>query len=86
MKRNNISLSSRIFFYMMVFIVIESILILKKDLPVKLDIYGPYWGEEDYSKNLINKISILHSHALIIGVLTAFTRLFFNAKFICSFF
>ena len=37
-------------------IVIEAILILNKDLPIKLDIYGPYWGDNEYSKNLIKKI------------------------------
>ena len=37
-------------------IVIDAILILSKELPIKLDIYGPYWGDDDYSKNLINKI------------------------------
>ncbi|ABM72589.1 Hypothetical protein P9515_13821 [Prochlorococcus marinus str. MIT 9515] len=37
-------------------IVIEAILMLNKDLPVKLDIYGPYWGEDNYSINLIKKI------------------------------
>tara|TARA_A100000164_G_C21894077_1_gene766935 strand:- start:532 stop:1836 length:1305 start_codon:yes stop_codon:yes gene_type:complete len=37
-------------------IVIDSILNLKKDLPIKLDIYGPYWGDDDYTKNLIKKI------------------------------
>ncbi len=37
-------------------IVIDAILTLSKDLPIKLDIYGPYWGDDDYSKNLIEKI------------------------------
>ena len=37
-------------------IVIDAILLLNKDLPIKLDIYGPYWGDTDYSKNLIKKI------------------------------
>lgn len=37
-------------------IVIDAILTLHKDLPIKLDIYGPYWGDDNYSKNLIEKI------------------------------
>ena len=37
-------------------IIIDAILFLNKDLPIKLDIYGPYWGNDDYSKNLIKKI------------------------------
>ena len=37
-------------------IVIDAILNITKDLPIKLDIYGPYWGEDDYTKNLIKKI------------------------------
>ena len=37
-------------------IVIDAILTLNKNLPIKLDIYGPYWGDDNYSKNLIKKI------------------------------
>ena len=37
-------------------IVIDALLDINKDLPIKLDIYGPYWGEDYYSKKLINKI------------------------------
>ncbi len=39
-------------------IIINAILILNNDLPIKLDIYGPYWGDDDYSKKLIKKIKI----------------------------
>ena len=37
-------------------IVIDAFLNIKKDLPIKLDIYGPYWGNDKYSKKLIKKI------------------------------
>ncbi len=37
-------------------IIIDAILFLNKDLPIQLDIYGPYWGDDSYSKNLIKKI------------------------------
>ena len=38
-------------------IVIDALLILNKDLPIKLDIYGPYWGDDEYSRKLIKKIN-----------------------------
>ena len=38
-------------------IVIDALLNIKRDLPIKLDIFGPYWGEDDYSKNLMKKIN-----------------------------
>ena len=37
-------------------IVINALLMLPKDLPISLDIYGPYWESTKYSKNLMNKI------------------------------
>ena len=37
-------------------IVIDALLNTNKDLPINLDIYGPYWGENDYSKKLMKKI------------------------------
>ncbi len=37
-------------------IVIDALLNINKDLPIKLDIYGPYWGDDDYSKKLMKKI------------------------------
>ena len=29
---------------------------LPKELPIKLDIYGPYWDNKEYSKNLLKNI------------------------------
>ncbi len=37
-------------------IVINALLNISKDLPIKLDIYGPYWGDNDYSKKLMKEI------------------------------
>ncbi len=38
-------------------IVIDALLMMPKDLPISLDIYGPYWDNNHYSKNLITKIN-----------------------------
>ena len=38
-------------------IVIDALLMLQKDLPISLDIYGPYWEDNNYSKILIKKIN-----------------------------
>ncbi len=37
-------------------IVIDALLNINKKFPIKLDIYGPYWGDDDYSKKLMKKI------------------------------
>tara|TARA_B100000575_G_C23122786_1_gene649998 strand:+ start:1037 stop:2332 length:1296 start_codon:yes stop_codon:yes gene_type:complete len=39
-------------------IVINSFLKLPKDLPISLDIYGPYWDNNKYSKELMKKINL----------------------------
>ena len=38
-------------------IVINAILLMQKELPISLDIYGPYWENSSYSKYLMNKIN-----------------------------
>ena len=38
-------------------IVIDALISLQKDLPVSLDIYGPYWENNNYSRNLRTKIN-----------------------------
>ncbi len=37
-------------------IVINALLMLPKEIPISLDIYGPYWENNQYSKNLMLKI------------------------------
>ncbi len=37
-------------------LVIKALMILPKNLPIKLDIYGPYWGNDNYSENLKKNI------------------------------
>ena len=38
-------------------IVINALLMLPKDFPITLDIYGPNWENNQYSKNLITKVN-----------------------------
>tara|TARA_B100000212_G_scaffold288078_1_gene229052 strand:- start:943 stop:2238 length:1296 start_codon:yes stop_codon:yes gene_type:complete len=50
-------------------IVINSFLMLPKDLPISLDIYGPYWDNNKYSKDLMKKIK-LDKRIKVLGILS----------------
>tara|TARA_B100000212_G_scaffold335774_1_gene308176 strand:+ start:1122 stop:2417 length:1296 start_codon:yes stop_codon:yes gene_type:complete len=39
-------------------IVINALAMIEKDLPISLDIYGPYWEDNQYSKDLMKKIKL----------------------------